>query len=448
MASRAGHVLVVDDDEDVRTALRLLLESRGFRVTVASRPDPIPTILREDAPDVVLLDMNFGRDASSGKEGMYWLERLLEADPEAAVVLITAYADVGLAVQAMKHGAADFVVKPWRNDGLVQTVTAALRLRRSRRRPLPPPADEELLGESSAVRRLRAMLEKVAPTDANVLLVGESGTGKELAARALHRLSHRADGPFVAVDVGALPESLFEAELFGHVRGAFTGAEVDRPGHIEAAHGGTLFLDEIANIGPVQQAKLLSVLQRREVVRIGATMPRPVDLRLVAATHRGLHELAGEGRFRADLLYRLRTVEIRLPPLREREGDVELLARYFLRRFAAAYGRPVRGFAPEALARLRAHTWPGNVRELEHAVERAVVLVDGAEIREADLSLGPEAEPLPHARTALGTFDLEAIEREVIREALAVHEGNVSRAAAALGLTRPSLYRRIAKYGL
>jgi two-component system, NtrC family, response regulator HydG len=442
-------VLVVDDNEDVLTAVRLLLEGRGFAVTTATSPEALPALLREESFGVILLDMNFARDAASGKEGLFWLDRVLTHDPAAAVIMITAYGDVDLAVRAMKRGAADFVTKPWGNEQLAQTVLAALR---RPRRAAPPPGEPEdalgpLLGESEAMQRVFSTLRKVAPTDANILVLGENGTGKELAARALHRLSRRAEKPFVGVDVGALAETLFESELFGYVKGAFTGADADRAGRFEAANGGTLFLDEIGNIAPTLQQKLLTVLQRREVVRVGANTARPVDVRIVAATNRPLHEMARDGRFRQDLLYRLNTVELRLPPLREREGDVELLARHFLRHYAAEYGRPVTGLAPETLDRLRAYSWPGNVRELQHAIERAVILAEEETLRPADLLFASPDEPedtgLPH-----GTFDLEAIEREVIRKALSTHGGNITRAAEALGLTRKSLYRRIEKYGL
>ncbi len=452
-----GRVLVVDDNEDVLTAVRLLLAGRGFGVTVTTSPEALPALLREEAPDVVLLDMNFQRDASSGKEGLLWLDRVLTHDPEAAVVMITAYGDVDLAVRAMKRGAVDFVTKPWQNEALAQTVTAALRRRRSHAQSVPaapPPADSGsafagIVGQSEAMQRVFATVQKVAPTDANVLVLGENGTGKELVARALHRLSRRAAGPLVTVDVGALAETLFESELFGYARGAFTGADADRAGRFEAANGGTLFLDEIGNIGPAQQQKLLTALQTREVTRLGTTAPRPVDLRLVAATNRPLYGMVQEGRFRQDLLYRINTVEIRLPPLRERAGDLELLAGHFLRRYAQQYGRDLGGFSPAATERMRAYSWPGNVRELQHTVERAVILADGDALEPADLLFSAAEEPEARAGgLPLDTFDLEQIEREVIRQALSKHGGNISRAAEALGLTRKSLYRRIEKYGL
>ncbi|MDX1530672.1 MAG: sigma-54 dependent transcriptional regulator [Rhodothermales bacterium] len=460
-----GHVLVIDDNEDILTAVRLLLGARGFEVTTATSPDALPALLREQRFDALLLDMNFQRDASSGKEGLHWLDRILTHDPAAAVVMITAYGDVDLAVRAMKRGAVDFVTKPWQNEKLVATITAAMRLRRTRDEAerLRAQRDRlgedlsgqlgELLGESQAMQRVFETVRKVAPTDANVLVLGENGTGKELVARALHRLSARTDEVFVAVDLGALSESLFESELFGYVRGAFTGADEDRPGRFEVASGGTLFLDEIGNIGPAQQQKLLTALQKREVVRVGAAKPRPVDVRLVSATNRPLYEMVRDGTFRQDLLYRINTVEIHLPPLREREGDLRLLAEHFLARYAQKYDKPVAGFSEGAFEKMEAYPWPGNVRELQHTVERAVILADGSTLQAADLlfSAADEAQAdadRGQAPLALETFDLERIEREVIRKALTKHGGNISRAAEARGLTRKSLYRRIEKYGL
>lgn len=441
-------VIVVDDNEDVLTAVRLLLGGRGYDVATATSPEALPALLREGRPAAVLLDMNFRRDASSGKEGLFWLDRLLDTDPTLAVVMITAYGEVDLAVQAMKRGAVDFVTKPWGNEQLVQTVAAAQQ-RRRQIEPVPETGDalDALLGESPAMHDVVATLRKVAPTDANVLVLGENGTGKELAARAIHSLSRRSEGPFVAVDLGALTPSLFESELFGHAKGAFTGADRERAGVFEAAAGGTLFLDEVGNIEAAQQQKLLSVLQRREVLRLGTTTPVAVDVRIVSATNRPLAAMAQAGEYRQDLLYRLNTVELRLPPLRDRAGDIDLLARHFLRRYAAAYGRGGLRLSDAALARLRAHAWPGNVRELEHTIERAVILSDGDELQPADLLLGG-GEASGESPSPLATFDLEEIEREVIRRALATHGGNITHAADALGLTRKSLYRRIEKYGL
>ena len=456
-------VLVVDDNEDVLTAVRLLLRGHAETVHTATSPAALPTLLRETRYDCVLLDMNFSRDASSGREGLQWLEHARRIDPGAVVVMITGYGDVELAVRAMKHGAADFVTKPWSNRRLVEAVEAAARLRRSREaapqaapaggdRPLvgasAPGALPGLVGESPAMRAVYETVRKVAPTDANVLVLGENGTGKELVARAVHDLSRRAGGPFVPVDLGAVPPSLFEAELFGHAKGAFTGAAADRAGRFEAASGGTLFLDEVGNAEPTEQAKLLAVLQRREVVRVGEAEARAVDIRLVSATNAPVYERVAEGRFRQDLLYRINTVELRLPPLRERGDDLDLLADHFLARYAAEYGRAAAAFTDGARARMRAYGWPGNVRELQHTVERAVILADGDRVSEGDLqfSATPPADPVGGLPT--DTLDLEEIERVAIRRALAKHGGNITRAAEELGLTRRTLYRRIETYGL
>ncbi len=461
MPSRA---LVIDDNEDILTAVRLLLGGRGFDVTTATSPDALPALLREEPFDAILLDMNFQRDASSGKEGLHWLDRILSFDEAAAVVMITAYGDVDLAVRAMKRGAVDFVTKPWQNEQLVATISAAARLRRTRaeaerrgaRRDAPGQdlslALGEIVGRSPAMQAVFETLRKVAPTNANVLVLGENGTGKELVARALHRFSGRAAEVFVGVDLGALSESLFESELFGYVRGAFTGADGDRPGRFELAHGGTLFLDEIGNIPPVQQQKLLAVLQNREVTRVGSAAARPVDIRLVSATNRPIYDSVKEGAFRQDLLYRINTVEIRLPPLRERAGDLRLLAEHFAGVYARTYDKPVTGLSEAAVEKMERYQWPGNVRELQHTVERAVILSEASTLQPSDLlfSASPDdsLEAERPALLALESFDLEAVEREVIRKALSKHGGNISRAAQALGLTRKSLYRRIEKYGL
>ena len=460
-----GRVLVIDDNEDILTAVRLLLGGRGFDVTTATSPDALPALLREHRFDAILLDMNFQRDASSGKEGLHWLDRILTFDPAAAVVMITAYGDVDLAVRAMKRGAVDFVTKPWQNEKLVATITAAMRLRRTRdeadrlraqRDALGEDLDGklgEIIGQSPAMQRVFETIRKVAPTDANVLVLGENGTGKELVARALHRLSARSDEVFVGVDLGALSESLFESELFGYVKGAFTGADEDRPGRFEVASGGTLFLDEIGNIPPTQQQKLLTVLQQRQVTRVGSTVARPIDIRLVSATNRPIYESVKAGDFRQDLLYRINTVEIRLPPLREREGDLRRLAEHFVGVYARKYDKPVTGLAESAIEKMESYSWPGNVRELQHTVERAVILSDASTLQPSDLMFSAPSDDdvdaeRGEAMLALETFDLEDVEREVIRKALSKHGGNISRAAEALGLTRKSLYRRIEKYGL
>ena len=452
-------VLVVDDNEDVLTAIRLLLREHAEVVHTATSPAALPTLLRETRYDCVLLDMNFSRDASSGREGLQWLENAGRIDPNAVVVMITGYGDVDLAVRAMKHGAADFITKPWSNERLLAAVDAAARLRQSReaQAAAPPPAGDApaaggtgtwgLIGESPAMRAVYETIRKVAPTDANVLVLGENGTGKELVAEAIHQQSKRSGGPFVPVDLGAVPPSLFEAELFGHAKGAFTGAAADRAGRFEAASGGTLFLDEIGNAEMTEQAKLLAALQRREVVRVGESRPRPIDVRLVSATNVPVHERVAAGAFRQDLLFRINTVELRLPPLRERGDDLDLLADHFLARYAREYGRDVAGFAPVARARMRSYGWPGNVRELQHTIERAVILTDGETVGPDDLQFSA-TPPSEAPGLNVASLDLEELERAAVRRALSKHGGNITHAAEELGLTRKSLYRRIEKYGL
>ena len=450
-------VLVVDDNEDVLTAIRLLLHDVVPTVHTATSPASLPTLLRERTYDAVLLDMNFSRDASSGREGLQWLDNIRKIDPQSVVVMITGYGDVDLAVRAMKRGALDFITKPWSNDRLIAAVETAVRLRAERdrqpalaRAPSAPDGGgfPDLIGRSDAMQSVFQTIDKVAGTDANVLILGENGTGKELVAQALHRRSRREGQPFVPVDLGAITPSLFESELFGHRKGAFTGADADRTGLVELADGGTLFLDEIGNAGPAEQAKLLSVLQRRAIVRVGEGQPRPVDIRLVSATNAPVYERVAEGSFRQDLLYRVNTVEVRLPALRDRGGDLSLLSDHFLRQYATQYGRPVRAFTDAARDRMRAYRWPGNVRELQHTVERAVILAEGDTIGPGDLQFSATPPDAGSRSLPTDTLDLEEIERAAVRSALSKHGGNITRAADELGLTRKSLYRRIEKYGL
>ena len=423
-------ILVVDDNADVLTAVRVLLGDHGYEALTVLTPEMLPLLLKDEQIDLVLLDMNFRRDASSGKEGFVWLDRILTVAPEIPVVMITAYGDVALAVRAMKHGAVDFVTKPWSNEALLQTIAAALQRRRSA--VLPPPADHEafdaLIGDSPPMRELKEMIRKVAPTDANVLILGENGTGKELVARAIHQLSTRSEGSFVTVDLSTLTPSLFENELFGH---------------LEAAQGGTIFLDEIGLLENPQQHQLLLGLQGQTFTRVGATRERSVDVRAISATNAPLHSMVREGAFRQDLLYQLNTIELHVPPLRDRGDDVELLALYFLRRHASKYGREISSISPQALAHLRSYGWPGNVRELEHVIERAVILAEGDHVTPADLLISSA-----DSDESDSSLDLESTERELIRRALSIHGGNITRAAEALGLSRKGLYRRIEKYGL
>jgi DNA-binding NtrC family response regulator len=458
-------ILVVDDDSDILTAARLLLKRHFDAVTATNQPERIPSLMAETRFDVVLLDMNFVTGERSGREGLSWMARILAADPEAVVVLMTAYTAVETAVEAMKLGAFDFVAKPWQNEKLIATVRAAVGHRKSkveavelRRQNRALAAEinrpsELILGESPAMRHVFELVAKAAPTDANVLILGENGTGKELVARELHRQSARADGVFMSVDLGAIAETLIPSELFGHKKGAFTGASENRIGRFQAAHGGTLFLDELGNIPRHLQAKLLAALERREVVPVGSNAPVAVDVRVISATNAPRSELVDEQIFRQDLLYRLNTVEIVLPPLRERKEDIPLLADHFMRVYARKYGRPVRRVAEDAMAAIIAYPWPGNVRALRHALERAVILSEGQTLRLGDFPLPPtEAPPIPAAAGAAPPLaegaTLAELEKQAIAQALARHAGNVSYAAQELGITRTSLYRRMEKHGL
>ncbi len=453
-----GMVLIVDDDADILTAARLLLKKHVAAVHTESNPERIPPLLKENQYDVIFLDMNFTRDVSSGQEGFDWLERILEIDPDAVVVLITAYGDVDMAVRAIRAGATDFVLKPWQNEKLLATLIAGLKLRRSRQevsslrsrqRILSADLDQpfhNIIGTSPAITRVFTMIEKVAGTEANVLLLGENGTGKELVARALHRQSGRASEVFMSVDMGTITETLFESELFGYVKGAFTDAKSDRAGRFEAASGGTLFLDEIGNLTLPLQAKLLTVLESRQITRLGSTVPRAIDIRLICATNLPLQQMIDDKQFRQDLFYRINTVEIALPPLRERVDDIPLLVEHFVRQYAQKYKHPARHVSSAAMEKLQLYRWPGNVRELKHAIERAIILSESP-------TLGPDDFPLPSDKSRgqdsfQDILKLEDVERGVIEKVLHDHDGNVSRAARALGLTRASLYRRIKKYGL
>lgn len=453
-----GRILVVDDDTDVLNAARLYLKQHVEKVDVESNPKLIPALMKEYDYDAILLDMNYHEDVSSGEEGFYWLGKILEDDPEMAVVLITAYGDVEKAVQAVKKGASDFVLKPWQNEKLLTTVTSAMNLSRSKRdsqrlrtQNAALKADMEqpyqnIIGKSRVMEQVFQTIEKVAKTDANVLITGENGTGKELVARALHRRSNRNDNAFITVDMGALSESLFESELFGHEKGAFTDAKESRAGRFEIATGGTLFLDEIGNL-PIQlQPKLLSALQTHEIRRIGSNKMIKIDIRLICATNVALGEMVEKQDFRQDLLYRINTIEIKLPPLRERTEDIPLLAEYFLKKYRTKYKKEIMGVTNQAMDHLKEHHWPGNIRELEHAVERAIIMTDEKHLQKGDFlltSVSGNDHQLP-----IAGLNLEEVEKTVIRKALDKHEGNISHAADELGLTRASLYRRLEKYGI
>ena len=448
--------LVVDDDDDIRLSARLALAPLFTEVRTTASPSEAVAMLRERRFDMILLDANFARGATDGAEGFRWLAAILAADPAAAVVMITAHSSVRVAVDAMKHGATDFVSKPWNNDRLLATVRNAAQLGASRRVGRDgvsrrPAGISPLLGASPAMARVQSLIEKAAPTDANVLILGENGTGKELVARELHRLSSRGDGDLVTVDLGAVAETLFDSELFGHLKGAFTDARADRVGRVQAASGGTLFLDEIGNLPLHLQPKLLTVLEQRRVVPVGANLPVAVDVRVVSATNA---DLADERRFRQDLLFRLNTVEIQLPPLRDRREDVPLLLANFLADYGRRYGKPERDLPADVLAALVAHDWPGNVRALRHAAERAVILAEDAAFTLSDFPLNsPNSSSAPMlARTPNHSppddLNLDRVERQTIEHALRKHAFNISVAAAELGLSRGALYRRMEKHGL
>ena len=449
-----GTILIVDDNEDVLFALNLLLKPHFRKVKVSTTPDRIAQFMESDDPDVILLDMNFSRDASSGQEGMEVLHDILKRDAEAVVVMMTAYSDMSKAINAIKAGATDFVAKPWENEKLIATLTAAAKLRQARREKASLQKQMEgmaessvppIIGRSGAMMKVLDMVEVLAKTDANVLILGENGTGKDLVARALHGYSARAAHPLVTIDLGSIPETLFEGELFGYERGAFTDAHKPKAGRMEIASGGTLFLDEIGNLSLPLQSKLLSAIEKGTFTRLGSTREQRIDVRFICATNSNLHERVSEGTFRQDLLYRINTVEIHMPPLRERGDDVLLLADYFVDIYKRKYKKEIRSISNEAKAKLMRYVWPGNVRELQHAVERAVILSEHSTLGPQLFTLRPAPAP---RKVEQRTLNLEKLEREAIAEAVRVAEGNVNQAAELLGITRYALYRKIEKHGL
>lgn len=452
-----GRILIVDDNQDVLLALNLLLEPIMEQVRVTARPEHIVRFVEEFDPDVILLDMNYQKDAMSGQEGFYWLEQIRQVDPDAVVVCMTAYADLETAVQAIRAGAVDFVSKPWEKEKLLATLSTAVELRRNRcevknlKRQLsavgmPQGSGVLVIGESPAMQQVFELVDKIRDTMANVLITGENGTGKDLIARLIHERSSRSGKVFVSVDLGAIPESLFESELFGYEKGAFTDARRDKPGRLEAARGGTLFLDEVGNMSLAMQAKLLSAIEKQQITKLGAIRPMSIDVRLISATNACLHEMACKGQFRQDLLYRLNTIEIDIPPLRDRGSDVLLLAKHFLHRFARKYGRELGDRLPhEVIAKLKSYHWPGNVRELEHAIERAVLLSQGNELKPEHFILSSVQRTKWRVTEE---FDLNKIEKDAIERALNHTERNTSRAALLLGITRYALYRKIQKHNI
>jgi two-component system, NtrC family, response regulator HydG len=453
MLLKNASILVIDDDTDVLTAVRLLLKTEAREVVTEKNPENLRSLLSRQHFEMVLLDMNFNSTINTGNEGLFWLKKIREFGSDAAVIMITAYGDIDLAVRSLKEGAVDFVIKPWHNEKLLLTIREALKKNENRKAALDVPAPEglgmgsQLLGESEAMRDIFYKVEKIAPTDANILILGENGTGKDLIAEAIYAKSLRKDQLLIKVDVGALTESLFESELFGHKKGAFTDAREDRVGRFEAASGGTLFLDEIGNISLHQQAKLLSVLQNRQITRLGTNQVIPIDIRLICATNLPLSELANENRFRKDLVYRINTVEIMVPPLRKRGDDVVLLAKYFARIYASKYMKQSSELDPRALDKLRSYHFPGNVRELQYTIERAVIMSEGDILQPSDLIFSP-IESKTELPTESEDYKLSTIEKNTILRVIEKHNGNISKAAKELGLTRTALYRRLSKYDI
>lgn len=459
MEQKNGKILIVDDNEDLLKAARMYLKRYLAQVDIEKNPEAIPALMNNEDYDVILLDMNFTKDVSSGSEGYYWLEKILQIDPSSVVVLITAYGDVQMAVRAIKAGATDFVLKPWENEKLLATIYSAMRLRESRdevetlkikNHEINQTLNDrytEIIGQSAAMQRIFQTIDRVAKTDANVLILGENGTGKELIARAIHRNSSRQNENFVSVDLGSITETLFESELFGHKKGAFTDAKEDRAGRFELANRGTLFLDEIGNLSMPLQAKLLTVIQNRKVSRVGSNKDTPVDIRLICATNLPLYEMVKENKFRQDLLYRINTIEIEIPPLRERFEDIPLLANYYLKHYSAKYDKNVTKIGDGALARMHKHSWPGNIRELQHSIERAVILCNNNVLQPEDFSF-TAAPGKEDGQLSLEQYNLEEVEKLLIRKVLKKYNGNITQAATELGLTRSSLYRRLEKHGL
>lgn len=463
-----GKILIVDDDQDILTAGKLLLKRHFSQVMICNSPQNIPKLMADNRFDAVLLDMNFSPGESSGAQGYHWLKKILEIDPQSVVVLITAHGDIDIAIEAMKLGATDFVAKPWQNEKLVATLTAAVLLGKTRNEATElrhtnqlltqdtnNAQQQPLLAQSSVMQQVHSLIERTAPTDANVLILGENGTGKELVARELHRQSLRANQVFMSVDLGAMSETLFESELFGHNKGAFTGANEHRIGRLQAANGGTLFLDEIGNLPLHLQAKLLTILEQRKVTPVGANKAISFDVRVIAATNIAKQDLNNESRFRQDLLFRLNTVEITLPPLRDRAADIEPIANHYIAFYSRKYKKPEKTISAEAVEMIKHYTWPGNVRALRHAIERAIILSESEQLTVNDFQLNHDTKltktndvNVTHTQVEVAEFNLDKVEKSTIETALKQYRYNISHTAKALGLTRAALYRRMEKHGL
>lgn len=448
---KIGKILIVDDNEDVLFALNVLLSSYVEKVKVITKPENIERFMQEYQPDIILLDMNFSKDVVSGTEGFFWLNRILTTDPNAIVILMTAYADTDKAVQAIKAGATDFIPKPWEKEKLLATINSALKLKSSQKEvatlknqvsALNSDLAPEIIGNSEPMQQIFSMIEKLANTDTNILILGENGTGKDLIARTIHANSTRANEIFVSIDLGSIAENLFESELFGYDKGAFTDAKKDKSGRMEIASGGTLFLDEIANLSLPMQAKMLTAIEKKQISRLGSTRNIPIDVRFISATNADIYESVENGDFRQDLLYRINTIEIHIPPLRDRGNDIILLAEQFLTRYKNKYKKDIQGIAQDAKRKLESYNWPGNVRELQNTVERAVVLSSSKLLKADDFVLSTKEN-----RTAKSTqnLNLEDIEREAIEKAISRSNGNLNKAADLLGISRFALYRKINK---
>lgn len=438
-------ILIVDDDADILTAIRLLLRREMKEVITEKKPDNIPQLLSEFDFNVVLLDMNFKASVQTGNEGIYWLNKIKQIKPDLPVIMITAYGDIDKAIRSLKEGASDFIVKPWHNEKLITTIYEVLQ--KTKKKPTALISNNtELIGSSDLMQDVFYKIDKIGPTEANVLILGENGTGKDLIANAIHQRSLRAMCPYIKVDVGALTESLFESELFGYKKGAFTDAREDREGRFEAANGGTLFLDEIGNINLQQQARLLTILQNRQVTKIGNNIATPIDIRLICATNASLEQLSDEKRFRKDLIYRINTVEIIVPPLRKRKGDIELLAHHFVKIYGEKYGKTNISISTAALNKLKEYQYPGNVRELQYIIERAIIMSESDTLKEKDILFSPIE--FNSSKMEVETLNLNNVEKNTILKVIEKHGGNITKAANELGLTRTALYRRIHKYDI
>ncbi|MEN8248192.1 MAG: sigma-54 dependent transcriptional regulator [Bacteroidota bacterium] len=458
--NKTGRILIVDDNDDLLSAARIFLKRHFAHIDVEKNPESIPDLIQNEQYDVILLDMNFTKDVSSGLEGFHWLEKILSIDPSAVVVLITAYGDEQTAVQAIKSGATDFVLKPWENEKLLATISSAMQLSQTRQEVVALKDRQkvisaqlnsqfhDLIGESKAMQEIYKTIERVAETDANVLILGENGTGKELVARAIHAQSNRSAEAFINVDLGSITETLFESELFGHVKGAYTDAKEDRVGRFEAASKGTVFLDEIGNLSTQLQAKLLSTLQSRKIVRVGSNKEININVRLVCATNMPIYDMVMKNTFRQDLLYRINTIELEIPPLKERAEDISLLANHFLQTYSNKYKKEVNKISDAALTRMNVYNWPGNIRELQHAVERAVIMSNSSVLQPEDFNFNISHIEGEQDNVTIEQYNLDEVEKILIRKVLKKYNGNITQAARELGLTRSSLYRRLEKHGI